>query len=739
MKYFLWLLLALLCGAGSAQSLDGVVLEEKDGKTSPLFMATVRWLNTGVGTTTDTSGQFSIRLVSSSTRLVVSYTGYRNDTIVYGGEASLRIVLTESFELAEVEVTEEKKSMTVSSISAIKTEIMNENEFKKAACCNLSESFETNPSVDVNFSDAVTGVKQIQMLGLSGMYTQTNVENMPGVRGLSANYGLSFIPGSWIESVQLSKGTGSVANGYESMTGQINIELRKPEEKPSLLINGYSNLLGRNEANIVYNTRVNKHWYTGILSHASVTQNRNDMNGDGFLNFPNGRQFNLMNRWAYHGAKGWEGQLGVKVLDDERISGQISYRKHMQPDSLQPYGINVRTRQAGVFSKFGYVFKGADYKSVGLMFSANVTDQQGTYGLNRYNGTHRNLYFNAIYQSILGNTNHKYRAGVSFMADDYAEGFNQLNFARQELVPGAFAEYTNSSVKRLTFIAGLRGDYNSLFGFFATPRLHAKYDLSASSTLRASVGRGQRTANVFTENPVIFVSSRELVLPANTSGAYGLKPEVSWNYGLNYTWHFKAYTLPVTFSADLYHNRFENQVVVDMDQSARKVVLYNLAGESYSTSAQLQLNLEPVKRMEVRLSYRWYDVKTTYNGQLLQRPYVAGNRGFLNLAYTTRKKWSFDYTLQYTGTKRIPALNENPENLRMPDRSPQFFTMNAQVSKTFRKKWEVYAGLENITNYLQHDLIVDAGNPYGQYFDASMVWGPTMGRTLYLGFRYTVK
>ncbi len=720
----------------------GVVLEsDKKGVFTPLVGASVVWLGTGNGTVTDTTGVFRIKHDGTSSRLIISYTGYRADTLAVTDMKELKIILATDKQLGEIVVNAKQRSTYISAINPIRTQIMTDKELFKAACCNLSESFETNPSVDVSYNDAVTGSKQIQLLGLSGNYTQLTVENLPGPRGIATPLGLNSIAGPWVESIQLTKGIGSVANGYESIAGQINVELKKPENSEKLYANAYINDFGKTDLNLNLSKKIGKKWSTGLLLHDDFLTNKQlDFNKDGFRDLPTGNQFGLINRWKYEDGKGFITQFGVKVLNDRRTGGEVDYNPNTDKYTTNKYGLGINTERYEAFAKIGYVFPEKKYKSIGLQLSAIDHKQDSYFGLTTYNAKQQNFYANLIYQSIINTTAHKFRTGISFLHDKYNEDFKTVNYKRTENVPGAFFEYTYTPSDKVSVIAGIRGDYNNLFGFFATPRLHFRYEPIKGTTIRLSAGRGQRTANIFAENTSVFVSSRQVnVINAERGKAYGLNPEVAWNKGISIDQKFKLFHNDGMFSVDFFRNDFNNQVVVDLE-NPREVKFYNLQGKSYSNSFQAELNIEPIKKLEVRLAYRYFDVKTTYSGNLLQRPLIASNRAFANLAYATNG-WKFDYTINYNGKKRIPDTETNPVQHQREKYSPDFVLMNAQISKTVGKKHPIdfYIGGENLTNYFQKNVIVAAGQPFSPYFDASLVWGPVTGRMFYAGMRFKLK
>jgi outer membrane receptor for ferrienterochelin and colicins len=722
--------------------IKGVVLEQDSkGSFKPLPGASIVWLGTNNGTFTDTSGVFIISNSESSTRLVVSYTGYTPDTMTITDMKELKIILASGKELSEVKIFAKQRSTYVAALSPIRTQIMTERELFKAACCNLSESFETNPSVDVSYNDAVTGSKQIQLLGLSGNYTQLTVENLPGPRGIATPLGLNTIAGPWVESIQLNKGVGSVANGFESIAGQINIELQKPEKAERLYANAYINDMGKTDLNLILTQKLGKKWSTALLMHDDFLNNKSiDFNNDGFRDLPTGNQVSAINRWKFEDGKGLLTQFGFKFLNEVRTGGEIEFDPSNDKLTTNHYGLGIDIKRYEGFAKVGYVFPNKKYKSIGLQLSAFNHQQDSYFGLRSYNAEQNNFYANLIYQSIIGTTAHKFRTGLSFIADKYDEEFSSTNYKRTETVPGAFFEYTFTPVEKFNIVAGFRADHNSLFDWFITPRLHIRYEPVKGTTIRLSAGRGQRTANIFAENTSVLVSSRQVNIISFAAGkAYGLDPEVAWNKGISLDQKFRLFNRDGSLSFDYFRNDFDKQVVVDLED-ARQVKFYDLNGRSFSNSFQAELNVEPARKFEVRLAYRYFDVRTTYGNQLLQKPFTAKNRAFANFAYEI-SGWKFDYTFNYNGSKRIPATSGNPVQYQRDNRSPSYILMNAQVSKTvgIKHPFELYLGGENLTDYFQKDVIVAADQPFSNYFDAALVWGPVSGRLVYAGFRVKIK
>lgn len=742
------ILLAFTAQQTLGQKLMGLVVQKNaKGVEEPVPGANVYWAGTTQATVSRDNGVFLIDRAPGLDHLVISFVGLRPDTIVITDQTNVKVELLPIQTLKEVTVEGWRPSTRADYNSGINVVVMNEKELFKAACCNLSESFETNPSVDVAFTDAITGTRQIQMLGLSGPNTMISLENMPGVRGLASSQGIQFIPGTWINSIQVTKGVGSVINGYESIAGQINVELKKPQESEKIYVNGYVNSSGRSESNVIYTTQVSKKWGTTFLLHGSIRPFEMDQNKDSFLDFPKGTQVNFINRWVYNSGTGWLGQFSLKYLKDEKLGGQTGYQAGSDKFTTNRYGLEINTQRTEFTGKLGYQFAGQPYKSFGLQVSGVDHQHDSYFGFRTYNAREQSMYANWIYQSIIGSTSSKFKTGVSFLLDNYNELLDdiktpgaQMTFDRKELVPGAFFEYSYDDLKKFSLIAGLRADHHNLFGTFLTPRLHVRYHLTPTTTIRATAGQGTRVANIIAENMGFLASARAIVLSnQQTSKAYGFKPDRAWNYGANINQEFTLNYRPGVISFDYFYTNFQNQAVVDYDRSPQQVNFFGLKGKSFSHSVQLQLDYQLVRRLDIRVAYRWLDVETDYLDARRRRPLVPKDRAFINLAYATKNNWKFDYTIQRIGQQRIPNTTLNPVEYQLSEYSTPYVLMNTQVTKDFGSRWSAYAGVENINNFRLSNPIVAASQPFGPYFDSSMVWGPVFGRMWYAGFRYRVK
>ncbi|RLD44766.1 MAG: TonB-dependent receptor [Bacteroidetes bacterium] len=735
-KYFLLACVLIAQGFSlHAQKVSGKVFEHLNGKEMPLAGANVVQLNSVNGTASSTDGHFQFRLEKDFPQvLVVSYVSYQTDTIYLAqtGFSHVHVELTEQNELKELEVKARKSGSFISRVETLGITNITEGELEKAACCNLSESFENSAAVDVSYSDAVTGAKQIQLLGLAGIYTQFLTENIPNLRGLATAYGLGYVPGSWMESIQVSKGTSSVINGYESMAGQINIEYKKAEEGDKLFVNVYGNHLGKIEANVNTRFQLSEKWSTAILAHVENMTVKHDQNGDSFLDLPMTRQVNLFNRWKYIG-KQLRLQFGIKYLAEDRQGGQMDFSPDMERTSENPYGTGVKTNRYEAFAKFGYILKHRAQSSFGFQNQVIVHEQTSFFGLNDYDAKQVSYYGNLMFQSWFADTRHQFTTGISFSLDNYYEDLNDSTFNRFEQVPGAFFQYNYSNKKNLNIIAGFRADYHNLFGLLLTPRLHAKYNINEHNVIRLSAGKGYRSANVIAENTSLLATSKKLRFMEE------LEIESSWNYGLSYTIYLDISARQMSITADYFRTQFENQVIIDREDDPFTILVYNLDGKSYSNSFQIEANYELARNFDATLAFRYNDVKTTIGGNLVEKPMVNKYKALLSLSYQTRlKTWQFDMNIQLNGDQRLPYTGFYPEEYQQAEYSPFYTIVNAQITRYF-KNWEIYLGAENLGNYRQQDPIIAADDPFGEYFDSSIVWGPITGIKVFAGFRFRIE
>ncbi|MDZ7605087.1 MAG: TonB-dependent receptor [Cyclobacteriaceae bacterium] len=547
------------------------------------------------------------------------------------------------------------------------------------------------------------------------------------------------MPGTWIQSIDVGKGAGSVLNGYESMSGQINMEFKKPEESETWYFNAYLNSFGRMEANVNNATKLSDKWSTGILVHANYMASEIDGNDDGFMDLPKSRQFNILNRYKYHGER-TVSQIGIQYMIDENAGGQRGFDFGDDQLTSPVYGFKNNARRFEIFGKTGLLFPEKPYKGWGFQYSMAYQEFDGGAGRRFYGADEKTGYFNAIYQNIIGDTRHQFKTGLSYLIDDFDEtyysdlsGDLDSTMNRTESVPGVFYEYNFIPNEDFTLVAGYRLDFHNLYGLYNTPRLHARWAMNKHMTFRVSAGKGYRTANILMENSQFFASSRRIILSESP------KPERSWNFGSSMASHMHLFEKPLTFVVDYFYTDFINQLIYDQDQASDKLIIYNLQGSSFAHSLQVEAQYELVKHLKMKAAYKYYDVRQTTNGKLQPVTFTPRDRYFLNLGYVTDyEKWQIDFTWSLNGPNRLPTAPMNAGDLQVDNTSPWYSMVSGQISKGFL--WgNIYIGGENLLNFRQPNPIINPEDPFGDSFDASMVWGPVAGRMIYTGIRYKIK
>ena len=763
------LLLASLSLEASAQkTLRGKVFAPEDqsghnhapgayvGKETfdPLPGATVMWKGSGVGEVTDAFGFFQLDVRSNPDTLRVSMVGYQTVDVYFSGEDYLDIPLEPGVLLQSADVVFEERSQSVSLLNPLNIQQLSRKELCKAACCNLSEAFETNASVDASFTDAVTGTRQIHMLGLAGKYTQLLVDNLLGPRGLNVVQGMGFIPGPWIESIFISKGVGTVAAGYESFTGQINVAHRNAETAEPFHLNLFYGGSGRMEFNHVSKHKVGRRWDTVLMTHGEYGQRENDRNQDGFLDTPLRQDAVVRNEWRFIGDRGLRANISVMGVDMEREGGMV-------PGDIvaTPWVAITEIQRAEVNAKVGYVLPGQEGRSWGSQWTASTHRHWHGFGNRSYDGTQNTFRAKVLRSGFLGSEDREFSAGVSYLYDDFLEvgtwgaapsdlTANPEVWARTEHVPGAFLETTWTGNPRGMVVAGLRVDQHNLWGTIVTPRLHARWSATEQTSLKMVAGTGLRTPNVLMEELGVWASNRRWIVDGP------LEPERGWNAGFNVTSKFKLLYRDADFALDGYWTEFQNRAVVDLDADAHAVRIYNLGDrESRSLTAQAELGWSVHRRVDMRLAYRYVHATTERDGAAAAGttidPYVPQHRAFTQWSYSSKPNgrgasWMGDLTVQWVGPQRIPRPDAEFDDRPASEFEDDFVVVNGQISRTFAPGIDLYLGVENILNYRQQNPIVAAQLAYedGQMFqenmDASLVYGPIFGRMVYIGGRLTL-
>lgn len=613
-------------------------------------------------------------------------------------------------------------------------QIIGKNELFRAACCNLGESFTTNPSVDVNYSDAVTGAKQIKLLGLSGTYVQMLTENIPNFRGAATPYSLSYVPGPWMKSIQVSKGAASVRNGYESITGQINVQYLQPEDEEGVTVNIYGDSKARFEANADGNIHINDRLSTELLLHYDDTYKSHDENDDGFIDKPKIRQYNLQNRWAYLGDT-YIFHGGLSFMKDKRQGGQLDHHSNMS-HSGDLYKIGIETDRYEMYMKHAFVLNKEHGTNLALMASGSIHKMDGLFGKREYNVDNTNVYAQLMFETNF-TKRHNLSAGLSFNNDNYDESFhaeysyNKPNNYDSESVTGAYAQYTFNLNERFIAMAGIRADYSSVFEAFVTPRMHLKWMIADWVTLRGAIGKGYRNSHTLAENSNLLATSRHFI-------DKHVKMEEAWNYGFSAGFNIPVGNREIKVNAEYYYTDFVNQAIIDYDADPYSIRVYDSNGQkSYSHVFQIDAFYPIFDGFTLTAAYRRNIVKATYNNQLLDKPLTNKYKGLVSLGYKTPLGlWQFDVTLQLNGGGRLPQSYTFADGTYPAEQTfSAYEQLSAQVTRWFRH-FSVYVGGENLTGFKQKNPIIDASNPWGNHFDTTMVWGPVHGPMFYAGVRF---
>lgn len=693
---------------------------------SPLIGATLFWEGTQTGTVTDIDGNFTLQKDSTSSVLIISYIGYQTRKLFIQDEKEIVIEMETDNELNSVVIKIEKPTTRIDFYNTIKLEEIGEKGLEKAACCDLSESFETNPSVDASFTDAVTGTKQIKLLGLSGPYALITTGNIPAASGNSALTGLTFIPGQWLSSIQLIKGTGSVVNGNQSIAGQINGEYKDPSGEPKLFLNLYGNSGTRTEFNLVKNFSINKSVNSGLFIQADNAFQAIDNNKDGFMDNQLGPKIVVMNTWQFENDNSkWNSKSGIKFDFSDKQSGQL-------PTTPNRYIFNNQQQKLSAWTKLGYRFKKPG-RSSGMQLKGFIDDKEFQFGNNLLSAKEKDFYANFIYADIIGNSNHKIKTGLNYTFNQLDNQFTDIGYNWTNNNFGAFTEYNYKPTHKFSLITGVRFDYSTTWGSVFTPRLHGRYELTENDVIRFSGGLGTKTPNPFLDNIGVFASSRTIELQGK------LEQGQAWNYGINYTKKGKLRERPVTLSLDFYRTDFINKLITDFDISSKSIVFYNLQNGSYANSFMSQVIAEPTKNFEFTVAYRLYDVQSKFNdGGFIRNPLNPIHRAFFNSDLNFYKNWNWDLTVTWNGSSRIPNTDQNTEQWQLADKADPFWLINSQIKLNPSKSWTFYLGAENLFNFQQPNPILDPSNPFDDDFDASLIWGPVFGRKIYSGIKFKI-
>ncbi len=738
MKNFIFIVGLLFPFGISAQSILGKVTNDKK---EPLIGASVFWLGTNIGVLTGTKGEFEISAKDiANKKLIVRYVGHSADTIEITNQSFVEFKLQETQTLGEVVVAGQRDGVIISDINPIKTEQITQTELGKSACCDLAGCFETQTTVQPQTTNVITNSKELRILGLAGVYNQVLIDGFPMIQGLSYTYGISSIPGTLVDNIYVSKGANSVIQGFESISGQINVETKDPDKTDKLLLNLYMNNFMEKHFNANYAFKQGK-WSNLTAFQTVQPANKIDRDNDNFLDLPQLTRYMIFNKLKYGNEKdwGWSSRIGFRFLNEQRFGGQTSFNPESDKGSTSVYGQSVNINQPEIWTKTGYRIN--DKHNIVLFASGYHQDQNSFFGTVKYNAQQTNFYGNIQYE--LNYKNNDLKTGISYrhlnlneniaFTDTFLHRTYAGNYKRIENIPGLFTENTMRFFNdKLTWIAGVRGDHHNQFGFMVTPRTLLKYDIRPKTIIRANVGTGWRTVNLFSENIGLLVSSRDIVF------AEQLQPEKAVNFGVNLTQKFETKDNFISgyFSADYYRTDFQNQIFPDYDTDPTKAIIQNFTGTSVSNGFQAELYLKIWKRFELKTGYNYLYVYREIGEKKQLLPFNPMHKVITTFSYKPlTNKFHFDMNAHWYGQQRLPDTKSNPSEFQRPDFSEPYTIVNLQFTYTF-KKFEVYAGCENIFDFRQLQPIISWQNPFSPYFDTSSVWGPTRGREIYLGVRF---
>jgi len=711
----------------SQLNLNGYVVDESK---NPIIGALVQFENSTKAVYTDYRGFFEIPKDTFSV-LKVSALAYQNQFFKITNENEILVILPRAVNnLDEIVIEIKKPSTNISILGAIKTETLGREEFKKAACCNLSESFETNATVDVSFTDAVTVTKQLQMLGLSSVYALVSSENMPSFIGNNSVSGLDLVPGQWLESVQLIKGSGTVVNGFQSITGQINTEYKSPWDKTKTFLNYYYDNERRHEVNVIHNLQKDSVVAVGLFLQADRGTILMDMNSDGFADNLLGDKIVAMTTWENFQQKNskWFNKGGVKYVFLDKQGGQMLYVEN-------PYKIFKKNNRLEAWNKLAYFINPSKTKSIGLQTNLLTQNHQFMFGQNALIAKENRVLNNLMYQYTSKNTLHQWNSGLSNSIQLLDNQFNVLGYNWLDVNTGVFSEYTFTPNEKISIVTGLRYDYSTLWKHLVTPRLHIKYSVFPRGVLRISAGTGAKTVNPFMENLGVFASNRTIVMDNQIANSR----EIGESYGINYTQKWDVDYRPLTVSVDFYRTNFLNKMIVDMDFSPQSIHFYTANNAAFANSFMAQIEWEVIKFLNIKTAYRYYDVQNQYQSiGWSSAIFTPQNRYFVNFDYEITKKLYFDFTFNWMGKTRLPFSGSNPKEYQWNSYSESFFTIHSQIRFAPSTSWDFYMGANNLLNYQQKNPIISANNPDSQFFDSSIVWAPVFGRMIYFGIKWEI-
>lgn len=738
MRYVITVLVNILLPVSIfSQSITGVVT---DITGKPLVGANIVWQHQAKGTITDVNGYFSIGQVDSLHHLVISYIGFKPETIDVATVKHWEVQLIEDATLNEVTI-QAKGSATRFAADIAKVEVLGVREIQRAACCSLAGCFSTNSNVDANVTNIVTDAKELRILGLAGVYNQILVEGMPLIQGLAYPYGPNSYPGTMIEKIFVTKGANSVLQGFESITGQINMEFHKAESAPKLFANIFANSFGETQYNLNYFVKTKASNYLSI-GHLTLPAGNIDRDKDGFRDIVRSKRVSFYNRWSYDNPDKpkWRTNFALRYLNENREGGLTNYNQSEHKGTSNVYGQNVHINHLDFANKTNYVWN--DKTSLILLVSAFAQDQQSYFGVKSYHGKQLNITSSIYADYYYSSQNHNLKAGISHRHNQlnediqFLEALNVLNYTgiyRTDYdIPGLFVE-NKLTISKFSILTGMRYDQFGRFGWKLTPRLLVRANVTENTDIRFNIGKGYRMAHIFSENPSLLAGNRALLISND------LAPEEAINTGINFIQNFKWNEMSITLSGDAYFTFFQNQIFPDYNSITNAAIVQNFFGKSVSNSYQIENKWIFTPQFDMKLAYNYLEVYRVNDGLRQDLPFVPHHKWTANTSYSTpNDKWQFDVTYRWIGSKIMPSTAHYPEQYKQPSQSKPYAQLDFQVTKRW-KSWQLYSGIENIFDFRQKFPILGFDQPFGEYFDPAFNWGPTKGRELYIGLRFSLQ
>ncbi len=737
--YYIIIILLLFSGGIFSQSMKGYIFGDDEGKKQPLDAAVVKWINTTKGTITDSTGKFELTLTNiTDKRLVVSYAGYKTDTVDAAEKLQVEVLLVPNMSTSTINVEDTKKSTYFGNMNA-KTEVISSQELVKESCCDLAGCFGRNSSVEVAVTDIITDAKELKILGLEGAYTQLLIDNMPLMSGLNVKYGISSIAGTSIDKITISKGYNSVIQGYESISGIMNVILKDYKNSDTLLVNGFINSGLEKQFNLKFSNPISKKWSNILTLHTVQKSNSMDDNGDSFLDNPLTTRYVLYNKWNFSdSAKKTDFNIAGRYWNEKREGGQ----KSNLHGTVTTHGQKLYEQTININSAEGYSRLSKQLtptSGVKLYLTSSYYDQSSFYGITKYDARQTNFSAMSFYEfEIMPRSYLKAGLSYKYLKIDELVKFEDTtsktyagNYIKKESIPGVFAENSLSLLDdKASLMTGIRFDYHNEHKLIVTPRALFRYQPVKTLVLRASVGTGFRTINLFSEYSNLLASSRNIVISEN------LEPEKILNYGADILFYFGGEGYSGSINIDYYRTDFSNKIIPDYDSNPREVIFANLRGKAFSNVMQSEISLTVLRNIDLKLAYKFIDLKYDKDGVRYDQPFNAKHRILVTFSYApASKSWAVSAGLNWFSKQRLPSTSSNPVQYQLPSESKPYTLINAQLNKNF-KFFEIYAGVENILNFKQDNPIIAADDPFGPYFDTSFIWGLTKGRELYAGFRF---